>query len=171
MKHQLITPSGDLNITASTSSSPADFDFLIGKWQVRNRKLKIRLANCQEWIEFDATNDMHTVLDGLGNTDSFRTTINNKPFEGMTLRLFNPSTRLWSIYWTDSNTGVLDTPVVGSFDGPIGNFYTRDVWEGKAIIMQFEWDRSDPEHPTWSQAFSVDNGRTWEWNWKMFFSR
>jgi hypothetical protein len=29
----------------------------------------------------------------------------------------------------------------------------------------FRWDKRDPEHPIWSQAFSPDNGKTWEWNW------
>jgi hypothetical protein len=33
----------------------SDFDFLIGDWRVHHRRLKERLANSQEWIEFDGT--------------------------------------------------------------------------------------------------------------------
>ena len=37
--------------------------------------------------------------------------------------------------------------------------------KGKPIIMMFRWDARDKERPVWSQAFSPDNGKTWEWNW------
>jgi len=106
-----------------------------------------------------------------GNTDSFQTKFDSVPFEGMTLRLFNPKTKLWSIYWADSNVVVLDVPQVGSFENKIGRFYAKDVFEGKEIIVKFKWDATDPDVPVWSQAFSADNGATWEWNWYMTFER
>jgi hypothetical protein len=40
---------GDLVLTASFTSSPQDFDFLVGKWKMHNRHLNKRLENCQEW--------------------------------------------------------------------------------------------------------------------------
>ena len=114
---------------------------------------------------------MRIILNGIGNTDVFKTTVDGKPFEGMTLRLFDPITRLWSIYWADSNKGVLDPPVMGSFDNNIGTFYGRDVFDGKEIIVKFNWDKTNPDKPAWSQAFSEDNGVTWEWNWYMYMTR
>lgn len=161
----------DLQIIAAATSSPRDFDFYQGNWTIGNRKLKSRLTGYTEWEEFPATGEMHLILNGMGNTDVFKTTINGQPFEGMTLRLFNPSTRLWSIYWADSNTGVLDLPVMGSFENNIGTFYTRDVYNNIPIIMKFVWDKTDIDHPVWSQAFSADNGQTWEWNWYMYMHR
>jgi hypothetical protein len=85
--------------------------------------------------------------------------------------LFNPKTRLWSIYWADSNEGILQPPVVGSFDNGIGHFLTKDIFKGKNIFVLFRWDVRDKEKPVWSQAFSDDHGKTWEWNWYMYFSR
>jgi hypothetical protein len=32
-----------------------DFDFLVGHWRVHHRKLKERLANNHEWIDFEGT--------------------------------------------------------------------------------------------------------------------
>lgn len=87
----------------------------------------------------------------------------------MTLRLFNPKTKLWSIYWADSNVIVLDVPQVGSFDGDRREFYANDVFEGKPIIVKFLWDKTNPDVPVWSQAFSADAGKNWEWNWYMTF--
>jgi lipopolysaccharide export LptBFGC system permease protein LptF len=170
MMKQLFERSGDLQIVASRSSSEKDFDFLIGKWRVHNRKLKSRLSNCSEWTEFEAQVDCRKILNGYGNIDSFQTTIDRKSFEGMSLRLFNPNSRLWSIYWADSEKVELDVPQVGSFENKVGSFYARDTYEQKEIIVQFRWDASSPNTPVWSQAFSPDNGQTWEWNWYMTFN-
>jgi hypothetical protein len=162
---------GDLIITPSASSSQHDFDFLQGRWQVYNRKLKTRLNDCTEWTEFPATQELRKILQGMGNTDIFAAEFDGKPFEGMTLRLFNPATRLWSIYWADSNAVTMDPPVQGSFHEKVGHFITRDTFNGREILVRFKWDATDPEKPVWSQAFSADNGDTWEWNWFMYFCR
>jgi hypothetical protein len=162
----------ELVVIPSSTSSARDFDFLQGKWIVHNRKLQSRLTRCKEWITFDAAVEMNVILLGLGNTDRFvATTQEGKSYEAIALRLFNPVTRLWSIYWADSNFGTLDKPVIGSFEDKNGKFYTRDFHEGTPIIMQFNWDVSDRERPVWSQAYSPDDGSTWEWNWYMELER
>lgn len=155
---------GDLKITASPTSSQNDFNFLAGKWELHNRKLKKRLENCTDWFEFESTVEMRIILNGIGNTDTYKATIDGSPFEGVALRLFNPQTKLWSIYWADSNRGVMDPPVVGSFENNIGHFFCRDTFNGKRIIVVFRWDVRNKNKPIWSQAFSADNGKNWEWN-------
>lgn len=168
MVNATINPEGELVITASKTSSQHDFDFLTGKWTMDNRRLKCRLNNCTEWVEYKSTDENFGVLlNGLANLDIYRTRFNptnDKPYEGLTLRLFNPQTKLWSLYWVDSNLGILDPPVVGSFEGSIGTFYCKDVFQGKPILVMFKWDKTEPDHPVWSQAFSEDNGVTWEMN-------
>lgn len=171
METLLVLPDHDLDIKPSATSSANDFDFLCGNWTIINRRLKERFAGSTEWIDFPAYHAMGKILLGIGNTDIMSAKVDGKPFEGMSLRLFNPKTRLWSIYWADSNHGTLETPVVGSFDGNIGVFYARDTFRDQAILMKFNWDKSDQKHPVWSQAFSADEGQTWEWNWHMYFSR
>ncbi|MGN6421376.1 MAG: hypothetical protein ACTHMC_27930 [Pseudobacter sp.] len=159
---------GELVIKASATSSKEDFNFLAGNWIMENKRLKSRLSNSTEWVAYHSTSqNMGIILNGLGNLDFFRTEynqVNDQPYEGITLRLFNPVTRLWSLYWADSNLGVLDPPVVGSFEGNIGTFYCRDTWQGKPILVMFQWDKTDPENPVWAQAFSADEGKTWEMN-------
>jgi hypothetical protein len=162
---------GDLIIEPSPTSSKHDFDFYQGNWRLHNKKLKSRLDNCTEWEEFTSTQAMYTILHGIGNIDNFIAEFNGQPFEGMSLRLFNPKTRLWSIYWADSNNGTLDPPVVGSFDGDFGHFFAKDVFKGKKIIVVFRWDIRDKNNPIWSQAFSKDKGKTWEWNWFMYMHK
>lgn len=162
---------GELIITASPTSSGQDFDFYEGKWKLHNKKLKTRLNGCTEWTEFESTQEMHKVLNGIGNIDNYLATFDGVPFEGMSVRLFNPKTRLWSIYWADSNEGILQPPVVGSFENNVAHFFTKDTFNDKKIIVVFRWDVRDRENPIWSQAFSDDHGKTWEWNWYMYFSK
>lgn len=160
---------GDLSIAASASSSPHDFDFLVGNWKMYNRRLNQRLQNCHDWTEFQSIDENSVILTGTGDIDTYKTTempgMVGTNFEGFTLRLFNPKTRLWSLYWVANNTGVLDPPQVGSFENNIGHFFAKDTYHGIPVIVVFRWDARVKDHPIWSQALSTDNGKTWEWNW------
>lgn len=162
--------SGNLVIVASSTSSKHDFDFFQGKWKLKNRKLKSRLNNCTEWTEFESTQEMYCILNGIGNIDNYLATFGDEPFEGMTVRLFNPKKKLWTIYWADSNEGILQPGVIGSFENNIAHFFTKDTFNGKKIVVVFRWDVRNKENPIWSQAFSEDKGENWEWNWYMYFS-
>lgn len=166
-----IAPDGKLEIAADKASSKNDFNYLVGRWRIRNRTLKEPLAGIDTWEEFDATQELRQVLLGLGNIDIFHAELNAKPFEGLTVRLFDPKTRLWTIYWADSEAMKLDDGKVGSFDGDEGDFFGREMVGGKDVIVRFHWDKSDPEAPIYSRAFSADSGRSWEWNWYSHFSR
>jgi hypothetical protein len=71
--------SGNLAIQASATSSERDFDFLVGKWKLRNRKLKSRLPHSDEWITFESAVEMHQILNGLGNIDKYTEMVSGKP--------------------------------------------------------------------------------------------
>ena len=155
---------GALIMRPSATSSEHDFDYLVGTWKLRNRKLRSRLTHSAEWIAFESRVEMHQILNGLGNIDKYTDQASGKPFEGVAVRLFDPKTRLWSIYWADGSRGSFDPPVVGSFENKVGHFFARDTFNGQPIIVVFRWDVRNPSLPIWSQAFSTDEGRTWEWN-------
>jgi hypothetical protein len=89
----------------------------------------------------------------------------------MTLRLFDPATRTWSIHWSSTRApGRLDPPVVGGFTGDVGTFEGTDEIAGRPVRVRFEW-RADPDRPRWQQSFSWDDGATWRENWTMTLSR
>ena len=147
-----------------------DFDFFMGSWKVRNRVLRKRLAGCDEWDEFEATSVARPLLDGLANEDEFRTDFCGG-FIGMSFRFYDPKTDLWSIYWADSRrSGALDPPVYGSFAGDRGVFLGEDTFEGRRILVRFIWSEITSGTPRWEQAFSEDDGDTWETNWVMEFT-
>jgi hypothetical protein len=102
----------------SESDGRRDFDFLLGTWRVHNRRLLRRLEGCTDWEEFETSLSTRPILAGLGNVDSFyrEALQDGAAWEGFTLRLFDPETRSWSIWWAaTSRPGRLDPPVVGGF--------------------------------------------------------
>jgi hypothetical protein len=171
MKNVLLNANDELIITASENSKASDFDFLLGTHKVRHKRLKTRLVASSEWEEFNGTHKMEQLLNGIGNLEQHLMCFPEGQIEGMALRLFNPATRLWSIHWADSISGKLDVPMVGSFKNNVGFFYARDHYQDKPILVQFKWDVTNKKQPVWSQAFSMDKGETWEWNWHMHFSK
>lgn len=148
-----------------------DFDFLFGHWRIENKRLLKRLEGCSEWETFHATSHAQPILGGIGNIDDFVPDQWQPGFIGMSLRLFNPSTRQWSIYWMSNQTGTLEPPVVGGFQDSIGIFEGNDVLEERPIRVRFIWSEITDTSALWEQEFSDDAGKTWEKNWIMRFKR
>ena len=112
-----------------------DFDFLIGEWTISNEVLKRRLVGSSEWEfpgdlegrEGDADPD-----GGFGgNLDQMF--VPARGFTGMTLRLYDPQTELWSIYWSDTKSHRLFPPTIGRFEDGRGEFFGDDVEGGGPV--------------------------------------
>lgn len=148
-----------------------DFDFIFGRWHIHNQRLVKRLQGSTEWETFEATSQAQPLPGGIGNYDDFTPVTWRPGFVGMSLRVFNPATRLWSIYWVDNQTGVLQPPVVGGFSDGVGLFEGPDEFLGKPIVVRFVWSNITATSARWEQAFSTDQGLTWEKNWMMELTR
>jgi hypothetical protein len=158
--------------TASAHDGAHDFDFLFGQWTGAQRKLKVRLANSNDWFDFSSTSTARPLLGGRANMDEV---VLNYPTgagaAGATFRVYDPQKQLWSIYWIGTTSFTVDSPVVGRFVNGVGEFYGDDTWEGKPIRVRFIWSKIDLTHAHWEQAFSADAGKTWETNWTADFTR
>ena len=154
-----------------------DFTFLRGRWRVENRRLRQRFQDHHEWDTFTALQTNCALPGGIGNYDDFIAAEWRPDYVGMSLRLFNPQTGLWSIYWLDNQTGGLDgaglllAPVVGKFDNGVGVFEGTDVLDGRPIRVRFTWSGISADSACWEQAMSDDEGRSWEMNWRMLVQR
>lgn len=153
----------------STSGASA-FDFVLGRWDVSNRKRTDSLdPRCTEWHEFASTGE-HRALPAGGNIETYETHAMPEigEFHGLALRLYEPGTDTWRIWWSSSTTpGRLDPPMEGSFDGKHGDFFADDVIDEQPIKVRFQWDDLGPDTARWQQAFSHDGGTTWDTNWIM----
>jgi hypothetical protein len=163
--------------TTMQSQTPAtglhDFDFLVGSWKVHHRRLKERLAGSHEWIEFDGTSVMRTLMDGYGNVDDNVMRPPAGTYRAAGLRAFEPRSGTWSIWFLDSRTplGPLEPPVRGRFRDGVGTFLGDDTFNGVPIRVRYTWSKITPTTCHWEQAFSTDGGATWETNWEMDFVR
>lgn len=129
-----------------------------------------RLQGCTEWETFEATHRAQLLPGGLGNMDEF--VADHWPgLLGMSLRLYNPHTRKWSIYWVNNQKGVLEPPGVGSFSDGGAVFEGHDELDGRPIVVRFTWSNITKTGVRWEQDFSPDGGRTWEKNWIMTMTR
>ena len=99
----------------TVSNAQSDFDFLFGRWKVHTRRLRERLRASTHWDEFDGTVVVRPVWGGEGNVDEYEAEGPSGPIQGLTLRLFDPRSQQWSLYWANRANGTLDAPMIGSF--------------------------------------------------------
>lgn len=144
-----------------------DFDFLQGDWDVANRRRTDFLDEASPWEEFTAVSVATRHFDGGASFDEIRF----PGYTGLTVRLYDPETRRWSLYWGDSRTGRLFPPVEGAFTDGRGEFHGDDEHDGKPVRVRYFWSAITVDSAHWEQAFSVDGGDTWVTNWHMDFTR
>jgi len=152
----------------------SDFDFLLGKRTGLNRKRVNLLKPDSEWIEFEGRNHAFPIVGGLGNAETFEAPeFPGRPgFEGFTLRLFEPETGSWRIWWASSvGNGRLDNPVVGRFVDGVGIFECDDVVDGVQLRVRYTWQRISSDSSVWEQSFSFDGGSGWDVNWIAEFTQ
>jgi hypothetical protein len=160
------------NSNPSTSSQPTsaardgqhDFDPLFGSWKYHLKRRLHPLTGSNTWVEFDGTGVCRKVWDG-SQLDTIEVDGPTGHIEGLTLRLYNPQSHQWRLYWANSKIGILDPPQIGEFKDGRGEFFAQDTITGKTILIRFVWTNLTTNSPHFEQSFSDDGGKTWEVNW------
>ena len=145
-----------------------DFDGLAGSWTIHLKKRLKPLTGSDEWIEFDGTVVCRQIWNGHGEVEEFNvdSPAHNIHIHGVAVRLYDPQTGQWRIYWANERNGAMDpAPQVGHFSGDRGEFYSQDSLDGRPIFIRFAWTNIGTARPHFEQAFSNDGGKTWEVNW------
>ena len=116
-----------------------EFDFIFGRWRAHNRRLAdLTDPSCEEWVEFEASSEACPVLDGFGHVDRMYVddAFGAGSFEGFTLRLFDPKSGTWKIWWSSTRApGVLAPPVEGRFRERHGIFECEDEVGGRPVVV------------------------------------
>lgn len=158
--------------TATPHDGQHDFDFEFGSWKVHLKRLLQPLTGSNHWVELDGTSVVRKVWGGRANLGEFEVTNPEGHIEGLSLRLYNPETHRWNIYWANSRDGNLGTPpMIGQFRNGRGEFYDQESFNGASIEARFIFSEISPNSFRLEQAFSADGGKTWEANWIAEFSR
>ncbi len=148
-----------------------DFDFELGQWTTHVRRLLHPLTGSNDWVDLHGTSIVRKVWDGRANLGELEVKGATTHIEGLSMRLYNPQSHQWSIYWANSNEGNLGTPMIGQFKDGRGEFYDQELFQGEAIYVRFIFSDITPTTFRLEQAFSADGGKTWEPNWIATFAR
>lgn len=151
--------------TSPEQDGSHDFDFEIGTWRTRLSRLQHPLTGDTSWVEYEGTSVVRKVWGGAANLVELDVTGPTGRIEALSLRLYNPESRQWSLNFASRRGGVLTTPVVGEFRNGRGEFLAQELLNGRAILNRFVITIITPDSCRFEQAFSDDGGRTWELNW------
>ena len=157
----------DRSVAANSTEAAGnhDFDFEIGNWNIHLARLEDRLAGSTTWVRFDGTSVTRKIWNGRSDLEEFETDSTQGHIEGLTLRLYDPQSHQWRLYWANSKSGILDPPMIGEFHNGRGEFYCQDTWKGRAVLVRFLWTETGTKSPHFEQSSSDDGGKTWEVNW------
>jgi hypothetical protein len=142
-----------------------DFDFEFGTWTTHLRRLVRPLTGDTTWAEYRGSTVVRTVWDGRANLVELDVTGPAGRIRGLSLRLYDPRARQWSLNFSSASSGSLSPPVYGEFRAGRGEFFGQDVLNGRAILARFIITPLTPDSIRFDQYFSGDGGVTWELNW------
>jgi hypothetical protein len=158
-------PTADPSKAAKQRDGQHDFDFEIGTWKTHLKRLQSPLTGSTTWVEYTGTTVVRKVWEGRANLVELVVDGPAGHIEGLSLRLYNPQTRQWSLHFSNSRGGTLSPPTIGGFNNGRGEFYAQDTLDGRAIFVRFVISDITPTSCRFEQAFSEDGGKTWETNW------
>lgn len=151
--------------TSKQRDGQKDFDFEIGTWKTKLKRLKDPLSGSTTWIEYEGTTVVRKVWDGRANLVELVAEGPAGRFEGLSLRLYDPQSRQWSLNFASARGGGMAAPTIGEFKNGRGEFYDQETFNGRSIFVRFIISEIAPDSCRFEQAFSEDGGKTWEVNW------
>ncbi|HKC66441.1 MAG TPA: hypothetical protein VKB86_22550 [Pyrinomonadaceae bacterium] len=162
---QTAAPRVSAQSSANVRDGQHDFDFEIGTWKTHLKRLVNPLTGSTTWVEYDGTTMVRKVWNGRANLVELVADGPAGHFEGLSLRLYNPESRQWSLNFANVNSGVMAQPTIGEFRNGRGEFFDQETFNGRTILVRFVISDITPNSCRFEQAFSDDGGKTWEVNW------
>lgn len=142
-----------------------DFDFEIGTWKTHLKRLQKPLTGSTTWVEYEGTTIVRKVWNGRANLVELDVKGAAGRIEALSLRLYNPASRQWSLNFAGINDGALSQPTIGEFKNGRGEFYDQETFNNRTILVRFVISDITPDSCRFEQAFSDDGGKSWEVNW------
>jgi hypothetical protein len=142
------------------TSTPTDFDFLDGKWNIRFQSRKsateFKPASAGTW-------SAHRTHDGLVIEDEFSliNPTNGSRSLTLTYRVYNKARKTWEIAGVSAKEGSPWAPGVSWSDGR-DRFVVQTYGTGPdALITRIRYYNVTADHFLWRADGSTDGGKTW----------
>lgn len=149
----------------SASDGQQDFNWELGTWQTKLRRLSKPLTGSQEWLEYAGTTTVTPLMGKRANIVEFDVQGPAGRISGVSLRLYQPANGQWSLHFANLANGAMTEPMQGSFRQGRGTFFGQDMLDGRKILVRFLIIPLGADQWRFEQAYSADNGKTWEDNW------
>jgi hypothetical protein len=151
--------------TSAQRDGQHDFDFEIGNWKTHVSRLLHPMTGSTTWVDYEGTTVVRKVWNGRANLGEFEVDGKAGHLELLSLRLYNPQSRQWSLNVTSSGSGTLGVPTIGEFKNGRGEFFDQEMFNGRSVLVRFVISDITANSCHFEQAFSDDGGKTWEVNW------
>ena len=148
-----------------------DFDFDIGTWKTHTSRLQHPLTGSKTWIEMEGTTVVGKIWNGRGNLAALESDGPTGHLELLSLRLYDPQAKQWSLNFATSKIGTISVPMIGEFNNGRAVFYDQEPFNGRTIWVRFTMFSISPNSAQSEQAFSDDGGKSWETNWINKYTR
>ncbi len=139
-----------------------DFDFAAGTWHTHIVRKIDPFDDKSASIELEGTVTSRKVWDGRAWLEEIEADGPNGHWQGMSLFLYNPQAHQWSQTFSNSKTGTLATPFIGSFEAGRGELFCQDTDKGRAILVKAVWSNITADAHRYEEYFSDDVGKTWK---------
>jgi hypothetical protein len=123
------------------------------------------LTGSDDWIEYEGRSVVRRVWGGRANLLELDVEGPAGRIEALSLRLYNPQSRQWSLNFSNVTSGTMSPPTIGGFNNGRGEFYSQETFNGRSIFVRFIISGITDNSALFEQAFSADGGKTWEVNW------
>ncbi|MDQ6787200.1 MAG: hypothetical protein M3033_10370 [Acidobacteriota bacterium] len=158
-------PQNISRVSPAPKDEQHDFDFEIGTWKTHLKRLLHPLTGSTTWVEYEGTTVVRKVWNGNANLVELDVSGSAGSIKALSLRLYNPDSRQWSLNFANISGGVMSQPTIGEFKNGRGEFFDQETLNGRAIFVRFIISDITPNSCHFEQAFSDDGGKTWEVNW------
>jgi hypothetical protein len=145
--------------------SSHDFDFEFGTWKTHLTRRLHPLTGSTTWVKYEGTTVVRKVWNGRANMVELEVDGPAGHIQALSLRLYNPETRQWSLNFASSAGGTMSPPTIGGFKNGRGEFFDEETLDGRPILVRFVISDITATSCRFEQAFSADGGKTWEVNW------
>ena len=142
-----------------------DFDFEIGVWKTHLKRLVHPLSGSSSWAELEGTTVVRKIWNGRANLAELTTDAASGNLQVLSLRLYDPRSRQWSLNTANANSGSLGVPTIGEFKNGRAEFFDQESFNGRTILVRNVWSDITADSCRFEQAFSEDGGKSWEVNW------
>lgn len=145
---------------ANSANGPRDFDFELGRWRIHIRRARSAFTTTTAWDRFEGSTVNCRLWEGAA-IQKWRADGPGGHIAGLTLRIYNPRSRQWSLYGADRGDGTLGPAVVGEFRSGRGVFVDQEPMNGRVVLVRSVWSRITANSVHFEAHVSADAGKTW----------